>query len=128
MKYIALLVCSSLIVGNLSASDSSEPWHASWMLEAVGVGAVLVFVLILWGLRKVAATFIHIVVLLVAAALLLLALFGRSLGLYDALLGTSYAGNDAPLSRLNSQAHHEEVERDDPNAPSFEEFFRDNPE
>ena len=70
------------------------------MLEAAGVGAVIMLAIILWVLRKVAAAFIHIVVLLVAAVLLLVAIFGRSLGVYDVFLGTSYAQSDAPAHRL----------------------------
>ena len=127
MKYALPLCALVLFAPQLAATDSAGPWHATWVLEAVGVGAVLLFALIMWGLRKVAAAFIHVVVLLVAAGLLLLAIFGRSLGLYDAILGTSYAGSDALIQGVRSSSDDAEVERHDPNAPTYEEFFRDNP-
>lgn len=129
MLRYALLFAAVLCVPALAAAESTAPaWHAGWPLEALGIVVALALSVLLWLIRRVLATFIHLVVLTLAVGFMLLAFFGRDLGVYDALLGTRYAHPDTPLLRLRPPVPDGDrgvVEPYDTSAPSFEEFFRE---
>lgn len=138
----ALLIPVLIIMPTVGyADDNTVPWHATWMLEAVGIVVALLIATLLWLFRRIMASFIGATVLITAVFFVLLAFFGRAVGVYDAFLGTTYAypyrSQDLPPTpadpvdiRQGGYPHmpqHDEqdgIEPFDDSAPSFEEFFQ----